>query len=149
MAAVETRTHSSVHVLKGAVSKVLGARVTTSVRVEGNGGRLTVQCDRKPSVDEVVRIESEANGLIARNGELIQFEMERGEAEGHFGKAMYDQFPIPAHVVLLKIVRIPDWEVNCCAEPHVDSAGAVGRLSVDGTRFRKAKGLLEITFHVG
>jgi alanyl-tRNA synthetase len=146
LSAPEVRTHSALHVLKGAVVSVLGARLTTSVHVRGDHGRLTVQCDRRPSEEEMRLIESRANGKIAEGAEMLEFEMERQEAEGHFGHGIYDFFPVPEAVSRLKLVRIPGWEVNCCLERHVQSTGEIGSIRIGGVRYRGSKKLLEIEF---
>jgi alanyl-tRNA synthetase len=142
----EVRTHSAVHVVKGAVQKILGAKWTSSVYVSGSHGRLTVQFDRKPTDEEMARIEREANGKIAEGAEVLEFEMEKDEAEGHFGEDMYDLFPVPSGVTILKIVRIPDWNVNCCTHSHVDSTTEIGGIKLGKPRFRNAKRELEIDF---
>ena len=146
MSSEEVRTHSAVHVVKGAVQKVLGAKWTASVYVAGSHGRLTVQYDRKPTDEELGRIEREANQKVSENAEVLEFEMERQEAEGHFGDAIYDLFPVPGEVTLLKIVRIPDWNINCCNERHVDSTAEIGRIKLGKPRFRNSKRELEIEF---
>ena len=146
MSQEELRTHSAVHVVKGAVQKVLGAKWTASVYVSGSHGRLTVQYDRKPTDDELRMIEQAANDKVAEGAEVLEFEMERQEAEGHFGDAIYDLFPVPSEVTLLRIVRIPDWNVNCCNERHVESTAEVGRIRLGKPRFRNSKGELEIEF---
>ena len=64
---------------------MLGAKWTTSVYVSGSHGRLTVQFDRKPTDEEVDRIEQAANEKVAEGAEVLEFEMEKEEAEGHFG----------------------------------------------------------------
>jgi alanyl-tRNA synthetase len=147
VSSADVRTHSALHVLKGAVVNVLGPRKTASVHVADRRGRLTVEMERKPTAEEVGAIEARANRKIAENAEVLQFEMERPEAEGHFGTAIYDAFPVP-EVKRLAIVRIPDWEVNCCSARHVDTTGELIGIKVDGVRFRKSKGLLEIEFHL-
>ena len=146
MSSEELRTHSAVHVVKGAVQKVLGAKLTASVYVSGRHGRLTVQFDRKPTDQEVARVEQAANQKIAEGAEVLEFEMERQEAEGHFGDAIYDLFPVPSGVTILKIVRIPDWNINCCNQGHVDSTAEIGRVKLGKPRFRNAKRELEIEF---
>lgn len=146
MSADELRTHTAVHVVKGAAQRVLGAKWTASVYVSGGHGRLTVQYDRKPSEDEVSRIEREANAKVIEGAEVLEFEMERHEAEGHFGDSIYDLFPVPAEVSIFKIVRIPDWNVNCCNERHLDSTDKVGRIVLGRPRFRNSKKELEIEF---
>ncbi len=146
MSSEEVRTHSALHVLKGAVQRVLGASLTTSVFVSGGHGRLTVQFDRKPTDEEVVRIEQAANEKVAEGAEVLEFEMERAEAEGHFGTSIYDLFPVPNGVTRLKIVRIPDWNINCCNERHVENTLQVGKVRLGKPRFRNSKKELEIEF---
>ncbi|MDK2869043.1 MAG: alanyl-tRNA synthetase [Pyrococcus sp.] len=60
---IEVRTHTALHVLKGAVVKVLGkdAKWTAGVYVNGNHGRLTVKFNRKPTQEEIREIERLAN----------------------------------------------------------------------------------------
>ena len=142
----EVRTHSAVHVVKGATQKVLGAKWTASVYASGSHGRLTVQFDHKPTEQELASIEQEANRKVSEGVEVLEFEMERHEAEGHFGDAIYDLFPVPGEVTLLKIVRIPDWNINCCNERHVDNTAEIGRIRLGTPRFRNSKRELEIEF---
>jgi alanyl-tRNA synthetase len=133
-------------VVKGAVQKVLGAKWTASVFVSGSHGRLTVQFDRKSTDEEMARIEQAANEKIAEGAEMLEFEMEKQEAEGHFGDAIYDMFPVPVDVTILKIVRIPDWNINCCNERHVDNTLLIGKVRLEKPRFRNSKRELEIGF---
>ena len=148
MSDAETRTHSALHVLKGAAQKVLGTNLTASVYVSRERGRLTVQAARKPTQEELRRVEQEANAAIGEGAEVLEFEMERDEAEKHFGEAIYDLFPVPKEVSLLRIVRIPDWNVNCCKEKHVENTSQIGEIKLEGTRFRNNKHVLEISFHL-
>ncbi len=134
--------------LKGAAQKVLGTNLTASVYVSGERGRLTVQSVRKPTQEEMRRVEQEANAAIGEGAELLEFEMEREEAEKHFGEAIYDLFPVPKEVPLLSIVRIPDWNVNCCKEKHVENTSQIGEIKLEGTRFRNNKHVLGISFHL-
>ena len=146
MSSEELRTHSAVHVVKGAVQKVLGAKWTASVYVSGRHGRLTVQFDRKPTDEEVARIEQAANEKIAEGAEVLEFEMEKDEAQGHFGDQIYDLFPVPTGVARLKIVRIPEWNINCCNERHVENTLQVGKVRLGTPRFRNSKKELEVEF---
>jgi len=142
----QTRTHTAIHVLKGAVQQVLGAKWTSSVYVSGTHGRLTVQFDRRPTAEEVIKVEKAANGKVSEGAEIIEFEMEKGEAEGHFGDTIYDLFPVPSNLTRLKIVKIGDWNINCCIESHVDNTSAVGRMKLGTIRFRNSRKELEIEF---
>lgn len=148
MSSEEARTHTAVHVLKGAVQKVLGARWTASVFVSGRHGRLTVQFDRRPTEEELARVEQAASAKVAEGAEVLEFEMEKEEAQGHFGDSIYDLFPVPTGMTRLKIVRIPEWNINCCMERHVENTLQVGRIRLGKTRFRNSKRELELEFDV-
>ena len=145
---IAVRTHTALHIVKGAVVKVMGAEWTAGVFVEGYHGRLTVKLDRKPSDDEILQVEREANSKVSEDVEILRHELDRSEAEARFGSRLYDVFVIPAHVTRLSVVEIPGWNVNACREEHTLRTGDVGRIHVGKTRFRPNKGLLEIGFDV-
>lgn len=145
---IEARTHTALHVVKGAAQKVLGTNLTTGVYVNGSDGRLAVQCTKKPADDEIKRVELEANNCIGENKEVKIFEMERKDAEGKFGNEMYDAFPLPVHIIQLKMVQIADWNLNCCNKEHTKTTGDIGKIVIDSVRFRGNKQLLEISFKV-
>jgi len=144
MSAPEVRAHSAVHVLKGAVTKVLGPRRFTS----SESGSLRVRSDAAPTGQEVSKIEVAANNKIAEDAEILEFRMERQEAEGHFGTGIYDLCPAPEGEALLNIVRIPDWDASCCNQKHVESTGSIGAMRIDGTTFDEGGRELELRFHL-
>lgn len=144
----EIKTHTALHILKGAVVKVLSAKWTASVYVSGNHGRLTVKYHRKPSQDEMKRIEELANEKIGENVPIKILTLPRDKAEEMFGEDIYDLFPIPDNVKTLKIVVIDNWNVNACNKEHTNSTGEVGKIKITKWRFRRAKELLEISFDV-
>ncbi|MCY0859788.1 MAG: alanyl-tRNA editing protein [Sulfolobaceae archaeon] len=145
---IEVRTHTALHVLKGAVRKVLGAKWTASVYVKENHGRLTVQFDRKPTEQEMEQIFLLANQKVQDNVPIIIEELPREEAEKKYGDEMYDLFPVPKEVKVLSIVIIPDWNINACNKHHTRTTGEVGKILLDDWRFRNAKKLLEISFNI-
>ncbi|WP_342764685.1 alanyl-tRNA editing protein [Thermococcus sp. Bubb.Bath] len=150
MFSIEVRTHTALHVVKGAVVKVLGeeAKWTASVYVNENHGRLTVKFNRKPTPEEISEIERLANEKVKENVPIEVYELPREEAESRFGEEMYDLFPIPPEVRTLKVVVIEGWNVNACNKEHTRTTGEVGKIKIRKVRFRKSKGLLEISFDV-
>ena len=140
---------SALHVLKGAVQKVLDTPLTTSVYAEGNNGRLTVEYGGDVTEEQIRDIEALANQKIAEDAPIESMEMDREEAERKFGNAMYDKFPVPSHVRRLTIARIEGWNINCCLGPHVKSTGEIGPLKITRHRARPARKELEISFEVG
>ena len=145
---IEVRTHTALHVLKGAVRKVLGAKWTASVHVSGNKGRLTVQYDRKPTPEEIKKIEELANEKVRENVEIKIHEISRDEAEKRWGDEIYDLFPLPEHIKELSVLEIENWNLNACKEPHTKTTGEVGQIKITKIRFRNSKKLLEISFKV-
>ncbi len=96
----EVRTHTALHILKGAVVKVLGeeAMWTASTYVKGKHGRLTVKYNRKPSPEEIKAIEELANKKIEEGLRIEVKVMPREEAEKTYGNIIYDLFPVPSEV---------------------------------------------------
>lgn len=140
------RTHSALHVLKGAARKVLGTKWTASVYFEGAHGRLTLKCERQPTDEELHQVEILANEKILSNAPIEEIEMLRTEAEKRWGDEIYDLFTIPATITKLRILHIPDWNVNACNKPHTKSTGEIGGLTLAKARYRAGKQLLELPF---
>jgi len=145
---IEIRTHTALHVLKGAVRKVLGAKWTASTYVKENHGRLTVKFERKPTQDEIDEIFRLANLKVKENVEIISETLPRDLAEKKYGDEIYDLFPVPQEVKELIIIIIPNWNINACNKPHTKTTGEVGEILQDDWRFRNSKQLLEISFDV-
>ncbi len=141
---------SALHVLKGAVQKVLGASLTTNVyeSLDEAQGRLTVEFNRKPTDQEIAEIEKLANEKIKENVEIKHFDMARRDAEEKYGDSIYDKFPVPAHIKNMKILEIPDWNVNCCIGQHTKTTGEVGKIKLRKVKFRDTKQILEIGFKI-
>jgi alanyl-tRNA synthetase len=145
----EVRAHSAVHVLTGAVEKVLGPRRFNSAQILGDrNGTLKARSDILPSEQDVFRIETAANDKIAEDAEVLEFNMDRQEAEGHFGTGIYDLCPAPDGGELLKMVRIPEWDASCCSKAHVESTGSIGALKIDSSRFDEPGREFELRFHL-
>ena len=147
MSAREVRAHTALHVLKGAVVRMLGPRKTLYAVASGNRGTLVVEMDRSPSSKELWSVEDAANRAIIENLDVVQFEMEKQEAEGHYGDSIYDTPPDPA-LTLLTIVMIPDWEVTCCSSKHVEKTGEIEGLGFERITYTRAKNQLELRFFV-
>lgn len=146
--AIEERTHTALHVLKGAVQKILGAKWTAGVYERNFHGRLTVRFDRKPTDDELTLIEKEANSKIMENAIVEELDMDRVEAERRWGDAIYDLFPLPPSITKLQILHIINWNVNACNKTHTKTTGEIGHLKIVKTRYRRARQLLEISFDI-
>lgn len=139
---------SALHVLKGAVKRVLNTPLTTSVYAEENDGRLTVEFDGNLTEQQMTEIERLTNEKIQENVPIKMFPMDRAEAEQTFGNDIYDKFPVPSHVQRLTITEIEDWNINCCLGPHVASTAEIGQIKILKYRPRPNRKELEISFEV-
>ncbi len=150
VASDDVRGHTAIHVLKGAVVHVLGrgAKWSASAYSQGTHGGLTVQFDRKPTDEEMSRIEVAANQKIIENTPTIVYEMSRSDAEARWGDDIYDLFSLPAELKVVKVFYLSGWNVNTCGRQHCDKTGELGGLKIVKWRYRANKQLLEMSFDV-
>lgn len=142
------KVDSALHVLKGAVQKVLNTPLTTSVYAEENKGRLTVEYAEKPAEMQMQEIEKLANEKIKENASIEMFQIDRKEAENKYGNIIYDKFPVPSHIQNLTLTEIKDWNINCCLGPHVKTSAEIGAIKILKYRARQNRNELEISFEV-
>jgi alanyl-tRNA synthetase len=145
---IETRTHTALHIVKGAIAKTLGAKWTSSVWVEGNHGRIAVQYDRKPSNEELEEIQILTNKKIDENAPIDVINIDRKDAEKRWGDLIYDLFPLPEHITELTVFNLPGWNVNACNKDHTSTTGEIGNVVITKTRYRNNKRLLEVSFEL-
>jgi alanyl-tRNA synthetase len=145
---VSERTHTALHVVKGAIQKVLGAKLTSSTMVNEAHGRISVQFHRKPTLNEVEQIKELANKKISENVKVDVYIISREQAEAMWDNLIYDLFPLPDHINELQICHIQDWNVNACNKKHTATTGEIGRILITKTRFRNSKQLLEVSFDI-
>lgn len=146
----EVRTHTALHIIKGAIVKVLGeeAKWSTSANVNGLKGRIAVEFNRKPTEDEINDIERLANEKVMEDAEIEIHEMKRKDAEVRWGDWIYDKWPIPDHIQDVKVFHLPDWNVNLCGYEHPKTTKSVGKISLRKTRFRNSKQVLEVSYEI-
>jgi alanyl-tRNA synthetase len=147
---IEIKTHTALHIVKGAIVKVLGkdAKWSTSVAVNGSHGRLTVEFNRKPTEIEIHEIQKKIDEKIAEDADIEIHEMSRKEAEARWGDRIYDKFPLPESIQKLSVFFLLDWNVNACNKTHTKTTGEVGAIKITKTRFRNSKQVLEVSFDI-
>lgn len=111
-------------------------------------GGLAVKFGGKPGMEEAGKIESLANRKISEDASINILSMSRDGAESVLGEIIYDLYPVPGCVKYLTIVVIDDWNINVCNKLHLPSLGGIGYLKIKKYRFRRSKGLLEISFNI-
>lgn len=145
---IQVKAHTALHLVKGAVRKVLGTKWTASVKQKGDKGILTVKSSRAPSEDEKKRIQELVDEKIRQDVAILVHQIDRVEAEKQWGDEIYDLFPLPQSITKLFVLEIPDWNLNCCREKHLKSTGEFGSVSITKFKFNENKELFEVTFTV-
>jgi alanyl-tRNA synthetase len=146
----DVRCHTAIHILKGAVVYILGkgAKWSASAYSQGTHGGLTVQFDRKPTDEEMKRIEEAANQKIKENVATEIHALTRSDAEARWGDDIYDLFPLSPELKVVKIFHLPNWNVNTCGKQHCEMTGDIGEIKIEKWRYRGNKRLLEMSFDV-
>ena len=147
---IETRTHTALHIVKGAIVKVLGAdaKWSTSASVEGTHGRIAVEYNRKPTDQEIAAIQRKVDEKILEDAAIETYTMSRREAEQRWGDWIYDKFPLPDTIQTVSIFHLPDWNVNACIKKHTETTSQVGKITITKTRYRNSKQVLEVSYEV-
>jgi len=149
--------NTALHVLKGAIVKVLHTPLTTGTEAQKkNEGRISVEysLDNAPTKEQLNKIEELANDKIKEKVEIKYFKMERSAAEEKYSKNLvnetyiYDKFPVPPEIKEVNIVEIPDWNVNCSAGPLLSNTGEIKPIKIKRTNHRATKKELEFVFEL-
>lgn len=80
------------------------------------------------SVDELKRIEEIANEMVKAGIKIEKMIMPRNEAEKRFGMRIYQGGAVPGK--LLRIVNIPNIDVEACGGTHLNNTMEAGRIKI-------------------
>jgi tryptophanyl-tRNA synthetase len=147
---------TALHIVKGAVCRVLKAPVTTATEcAKKNEGRLTVEWSNgEATPEQVAKIEELINQKIRENVDITVTPMDRKEAEAKYrdkpvnGMFIYDKFPVPESVTQVNVLEIPDWNVNCCSGTHLKKTGEVRPIKITRQNYRENKKELQFVFEL-
>jgi len=149
---------SALHVVKGALVKVLKTPLTTGVTVSSRTkGRISVEYNEQnaPTKEQVDEIEKLMNQKIKQNVPIQVFEIDRKEAEEKYKKNpvndtfIYDKWPVPESVTTLRLIYIEDWNINCSAGKVVPTTGELGSIKISRVNHRPQKKEVEFCFEIG
>ena len=123
------RHHTGVHVLLGALRRVLGDHVwQAGAEKTPEKARLDVTHYELPSRDEIKRIEELANKAILERIQVKPRVMDRNEAERIYGMRLY-QGGVPLSPKI-RVLEIGDWDVEACFGTHVLNTSEIGSIKI-------------------
>lgn len=140
---------TAAHVLKGALGLVLGnaISITSSVSfASAIKGSITVKYTNpeKPTEEQLKLIEEAANGIIAKNVEILNTEMALEEARKKYGEAVFDEYPPETEMV--NVVTIDGCTVNCCKGIHCGKTGELLNFRIMKIKHKPKTSILEIDY---
>ena len=139
--------HTGTHVVNAAAKKILGHHVNQA------GAKKTVDkahldITHYESLDQQTqdKIEKEANKIIEKKIAIEKSFMPRTEAEQKYGMQIYQGGAIPGQ--LLRIVNIPQVDVECCGGTHLDNTSEIAKIKIiKSTKIQD--GVVRLTFVAG
>ncbi|HVL86698.1 MAG TPA: alanine--tRNA ligase [Candidatus Thermoplasmatota archaeon] len=141
------RHHTATHILLAAAKRVLGPHVWQTGAQKGyEQSRLDVTHHRRITDEEIRQIEQLANVVVLEDMAVERMWIDRMEAERRFGLQIYQG----GHAVggTLRVVRINDYDVECCGGTHARSTSEVGPIKILRAE-RIADGVERLVFSAG
>jgi alanyl-tRNA synthetase len=123
------RHHTSTHILIGAAKRVLGEHAwQAGAAKDVETSRLDISHYKHLSAEEVDKIEQLACEAVTRNLQVETVWTPRDEAERTYGYRLYQGGAVPG--VVIRLVKIGDWDVEACGGTHVRSTGEIGIIKI-------------------
>ncbi len=98
------------------------------------------------STEDVANLEDMANKVVMRNLRIEKSFMDRAIAEKLYGFRLYQGGCVPGKE--LRVVNIPEWDVEACGGTHCDYTGEVGFIKLLGTK-RIQDGVVRLEYAAG
>lgn len=124
--------HTAIHVLNAAARKILGNHIwQAGTEKTMEKAHLDVTHYRPITQEELDKIEVEANKIIEKGKEVKAVWLPRAEAEKKYGLSIYQGGLVPGKEI--RILEIPDWDIEACGGTHLDNTKEIGRILVLGS----------------
>jgi len=141
------RHHTATHIINGAARRVLGPWVWQhSAFKEADRARLDITHHSHLTEEQVRKIEEVANEIVMMNLPVEFYVLPRSEAEKRYGFRIYQGGVVPMKE--LRIVNIPNFDVEACGGTHCTTTGEVGYIKIIKTE-RVQDGVERIEFVAG
>lgn len=141
------RHHTAVHIVGGAARKVLGSHVwQAGADKTPERGRLDITHWEGISRETLDEIEFVANSVVMDNRRIKKHVLPRSEAENKFGFTIYQGGVVPGKE--LRIIEIPDLDVEACGGTHANQTGDLGYIRILGAE-RIQDGIVRLTLTAG
>ncbi len=123
------RLHTATHIINFCARKVLGNHVwQNGSNLKPEEGSLDITHYGQLTQDQLLEIESMANGVVFENKKVTIEELDRGEAEKKYGFILYQGGAIPMKT--LRVIHVMDNDIEACGGLHMESTGGIGFIKI-------------------
>ena len=137
------RHHTSIHILNGAVKKVLGKHAwQAGTHKSEDKATLDITHYQNLTTEEVEKIETLANEIVKKSIKTESNFVPRGEAEKKFGLGIYQGGHIPEKT--LRILEIPGHDTEACSGTHVLDTAEIEKILIVSTE-KIQDGIIRLT----
>jgi len=115
-----TQHHSATHIVNAAAKRVLGKHINQAGAYKDlDKARLDVTHYQSITLEEMDKIEEEANKIVRQAIPIKHYFLSRDEAEKRFGMFIYQGGAVPGKKI--RIVEIPGVDVEACGGTHLNN----------------------------
>ncbi|XEO79195.1 hypothetical protein WKT22_04239 [Candidatus Lokiarchaeum ossiferum] len=142
-----TQHHTATHIVNAAARKILGNHINQAgAKKTLEKAHLDITHYDSLTDEQVNQIEQVANELVSREIQSnIRF-MERSEAESKYGMSLYQGGAVPG--VSLRVVEIPDIDIEACGGTHVNNTREIGQIKIIKSQ-KIQDGIVRLTYTAG
>ncbi|MBD3254831.1 MAG: alanine--tRNA ligase [Candidatus Lokiarchaeota archaeon] len=139
--------HTATHIVNAAARDVLGQHINQAgAKKTLEKSHLDITHYEQISRDKIERIEERANEIVEKEIDLNLDFMPRSDAEQRYGMNIYQGGAVPGKKI--RIVEIPNVEVEACGGTHLNNTGEAGRIKI--TKSQKIQdGIVRLSFTAG
>lgn len=139
--------HTSAHIVNAAAKAVLGSHVNQAgAKKTEKKAHLDITHYESITDDVLKQIEDKANEIVDKDVKIETGFFPRRQAEDDFGMEIYQGGAVPGKVV--RIVSIPDIDVEACGGTHLNSTGETGKIKLEKST-KIQDGIVRLTFTAG
>ena len=139
--------HTATHIVNAAARRVLGPHINqASAKKELDKAHIDITHYDTLSEQQLESIEKEANRIVKEGIATKLSLIPRTQAEKAFGMGIYQGGAVPGKI--LRIVQIPEIDVEACGGTHVHNTKEVGEIKIIKSS-KVQDGVIRLTFVAG
>ncbi|MBW3014008.1 alanine--tRNA ligase [Candidatus Woesearchaeota archaeon] len=139
--------HTATHIVNAAARRILGPHINQAgAKKTEEKAHLDITHFQGVTQEELDAIETESNRIVSESIKMESCFMARNDAEKKYGMSIYQGGAVPGKQ--LRMVNIPEVDVECCAGTHLHNTGEVGQIKILGAT-KIQDGVVRITFVAG